>query len=61
MLKAFETIKLVGQVSSVESVVSHFKLESVTLDITVGHVERKVPKYKYHKIRERKVKTLIRN
>ena len=22
-----------------------------------GHVERKVPKYEYHKIRERKVKT----
>ena len=25
------------------------------------HVERKVPKYEYHKIRERKVKTLTGN
>jgi hypothetical protein len=25
------------------------------------HMERKVPKYEYHKIRERKVKTLTRN
>jgi len=24
----------------------------------MDHVERKVPKYEYHKIRERKVKTL---
>ena len=27
----------------------------------IDHVERKVPKYEYHKIRERKVKTLTRN
>jgi hypothetical protein len=27
----------------------------------INHVERKVPKYEYHKIRERKVKTPTRN
>ena len=27
----------------------------------VDHVESKIPKYEYHKIRERKVKTLTRN
>ena len=29
--------------------------------INIDHVERKVPKYEYHQIRERKVKTLTRN
>jgi hypothetical protein len=29
--------------------------------IYIDHVERKVPKYEYHKLRERKVKTLTRN
>ena len=29
--------------------------------VILDHVERKVPKYEYHNIRERKVKTLTRN
>ena len=33
----------------------HFKL------MKTDHVERKVPKYENHKLRERKVKTLTRN
>ena len=36
------------------------KVMCVTNQI-INHVERKVPKYEYHKIRERKVKTLTRN
>ena len=32
----------------------------VTIFLT-DYVERKVPKYEYHKIRERKVKSLTRN
>ena len=31
------------------------------LILGLDHVERKVPKYKNHKIRERKMKTLTRN
>ena len=30
-------------------------------NIYIDHEERKVPKYKNHKLRERKVKTLTRN
>ena len=32
-----------------------------TIYYSANHVERKVPKYEWHKIRERKVKTLTRN
>ena len=35
--------------------------ECVYLNNGMDHVERKVPNYEYHKIRERKVKTLTRN
>ena len=36
----------------------HFTMQILHL---LDHVERKVPKYKNHKLRERKVKTLTRN
>jgi hypothetical protein len=38
---------------------SHIKINYLTY--FKDHVERKVPKYKNHKLRERKVKTLTRN
>ena len=40
---------------------SYCELVLIPTLLTSDHVERKVPKYEYHKIRERKVKTLTRN
>ena len=37
------------------------KYQSMDNTTKINHVERKVLKYKYHKISERKVKTLTRN
>ena len=37
------------------------KNDGKLIQYQLNHVERKVPKYKNHKLRERKVKTLTRN
>ena len=36
-------------------------LMEIYINTVTDHVERKVPKYENHKLRERKVKTLTRN
>ena len=40
---------------------THQNVHYSTNNKLTDHVERKVPKYEYHKIRERKVKSLTKN
>ena len=51
--------------NKLDDILSRLDKEQVILSkikiIHTDHVERKVPKYEYHKIWERKVKTLARN
>jgi hypothetical protein len=48
-----------------DTYLTHILMKATVLDenpfIFSDHVERKVPKYENHKLRERKVKTLTRN
>ena len=41
--------------------ISNIKCRLGKYDVIMDHVERKVPKYENHKLRERKVKTLTSN